>query len=336
MNMKNENKYHLSRRELALLRWKRSISQSRLTDIEVHGLYIKELRSRYQKATVFWPAAGDRLLPDQISQLKAVLQSVVVTVFIPITNRFYWNFIVLERKKACPGEWMVKKVETSEDDLSGKHTVTQSMQILDQGLEAYSVNHPNQVSALNRSDAIYAQIEQILNTGTDNGSSTIVNTATNVTNTATQNNDVSIVTGAANLKVKYRSRFDFQLEKLAEYAALGYSLENLCQELAQILADMAPQTRESAIKRLALSDLARKPAVARVIDSCNLKQPKIFTNPYLLIPKPKSKSDSSLKEEQSHQRHVQCHGNKRKLFKFFLPEFCRNQGVTRGHDLVIL
>ena len=258
MNMKNENKYHLSRRELAPLRWKRSMSQSRLTDIEVHGLYIKELRSRYQKATVFWPAAGDRLLPDQISQLKAVLESVVVTVFIPIINRFYWNFIVLERKKACPGEWMVKKVETSEDDLSGKHTVTQSMQILDQGLEAYSVNHPNQVSALNRSDAIYAQIEQILNTGTDNGSSTIVNTATNVTNTATQSNDVSIVTGAENLKVKYRSRFDFQFEKLAEYEALGYSLENLCQELAQILADMTPQTRESAIKRLALSDLGQE------------------------------------------------------------------------------
>jgi hypothetical protein len=301
MNMKNENRHHLSGRELALLRRERSVSQSRLTDIEVHKLYIKELRSRYQKATVFWPAAGDRLLPDQISQLKAILQSVVVTVFIPIINRSYWNFIVLERKKADSGEWIVKKVETSEDDLSGMHTVTQSMQILDQGLEAYSFNHPNRVSALGRSDAIYAQIEQILNTGTDNGSSTIVNTATSVINTATKNNDVSIETVAANLKVKYRSRFDFQLEKLTEYAALGYSLENLCQELAQILADMAPQTRESAIQRLALSDLVRKPEVARVIDSSKLKQPKIFTNPYLLIPKPKSKSDRLLKEESSHQ-----------------------------------
>ena len=93
------------------------------------------------------------------------------------------------------------------------YIVTQSLQILDQGLEVYSAHHPDQVRALNRSDAIYTQIEQMLDRETDNGSSTDSG-QTSITIIPSRSAMPSM-TLAEHIKAKHRSRFDYQLAKLA-------------------------------------------------------------------------------------------------------------------------
>ena len=112
--MKKENTYPFPSHEVAQPPWGtlQPHAKSGLTDSEVNELYIQELRSRYQKAVVFWPWMGDRLSPDQIQPLKQLLQSEAVIIFLPIkNNQSQWSVIVLARKKACPNEWLVKKVE---------------------------------------------------------------------------------------------------------------------------------------------------------------------------------------------------------------------------------
>jgi hypothetical protein len=193
----------------------------------------------------------------------------------------------LERKKTSSEEWLIKKIEIPANHRSGEAIVMESMKILEQGLEVYSASHSNRVHTLDRNNAIYSQIEQALNVETDNGSSTTVDTGT----TARSIDPVSTA-AAVNLKVKYKSGFELLLEKLAKYEALGYSIEHLCAELTQILAEMSPSARESAIKRLALFDLAMKPAITRVIESYYPKQSNVFSNPHLFLPKPKFKSES--------------------------------------------
>ncbi len=109
------------------------------------------------------------------------------------------------------------------------------------------------------------------------------------------------MTIAESLKAKHRSRFDRQLAKLLEYEARGYSIDSLCEELAQILAEMRPPERASALQKLERSPLAKKPSMTKVINHYYQKQPKISANPYLLIPLPQCKTQSkkkSLEEEQ--------------------------------------
>ena len=174
-------------------------------------------------------------------------------------------------------------------------------EILDQGLEIYSAHHPDQVHALNRNDAIYTQIEQMLDIETDNGSST---TQGETDKTVTSSDQTIPIAIAEHLKAKYRSRFKYQLAKLAEYDARGYSIESLCEELAQLLAEMTPPARASALQTLACSPLARKPALAKVIDHYDQKQPKISANPYLLIPLPQGKVPSKKKSLEEEQKYV--------------------------------
>ena len=88
-----------------------------------------------------------------------------------------------------------------------------------------------------------------------------------------------------------------------EYDARGYSIDSLCEELARLLAEMTLPARASALQTLACSPLAKKPAIAKVIDHYYQKQPKISANPYLLIPLPQGKASSkkkSLEEEQKY------------------------------------
>ena len=301
--MKKENDYPLPLHEVAQQPRGRlqPHSKDQLTDSEVNELYIQELRSRYQKATVFWPWMGDRLSPDQIHPLKQLLQSEVVIIFLPIkNNQSQWSAIVLARKKACPNEWLVKKVENPAERFCGQSIVTQSLQILDQGLEIYSAHYPDQVRVLNRSDAIYTQIEQVLNIETANGSST---DSGQTSITVIPPDQAIPMTLAERLKVKYRSRVDDLLAKLAEYDARGFSIDSLCEELAHLLAEMTSPARASALQKLEHSPLAKKPAIAKVIDDCYQKPSKISANPYLLIPLPQGKAQSkkkSLEEEQKY------------------------------------
>ena len=110
---------------------------------------------------------------------------------------------------------------------------------------------------LNRSDAIYIQIEQVLDRETDNSSST---TQGETDKTVTPPDQAIPIAIAERLKAKYRSRFEYQLAKLAEYDARGESIESLCEELVQLLAEMTPPARASALQTLARSPLAKKPA----------------------------------------------------------------------------
>ena len=302
--MKKENTYPLPPHEAAQQPWGtlQPHPKGGLTASEVNELYIQELRSRYQKATVFWPWMGDRLSPDQIQPLKQLLQSKMIFIFLPIkNNQSQWSVIVLARKKACPNEWLVKKVENPAESFCGKSIITQSLQILDQGLEIYSAHHPDQVHALNRSDAIYTQIEQVLDVETANGSST----DSGQTSITVPPPDQAIPTTIAErLKVKYRSRLEDQLAKLAEYDARGFSIDSLCEELAHLLAEITPPARASALQKLEHSPLAKKPAIAKIIDDCYQKPPKISANPYLLIPLPQCKTQSKKKSLEEEQKYV--------------------------------
>jgi hypothetical protein len=298
--MKKENTYSLRPYKVAQLsrRTSQPHFKGELNDSEVNEWYTQAFRSRYQKAMVFWPWMGDRLSPDQIHPLKQLLQSEVGIIFLPIkSNQSQWSLIVLTRKKAVSHEWVAKKVEIP-GGFCGQSIVTQSLQILDQGLETYSAHHPDQVCALDRNDAIYTQIEQVLDRETDNGSPT---TQGETDKTITPLDQTLPIAIAEHLKTKYRSRFEYQLAKLAEYDARGENIERLCEELAQLLAEMTPPARVSALQTLARSPLAKKPALIKVIDYYDQKQTKISANPYLLIPLPSLKTQSrkkSLEEKQ--------------------------------------
>lgn len=299
--MKKKNKDGFSDAELAQIQWEaiQSMPKKWLTDMQVNELYMKELRSRPQKVTVFWPALGDRLIPDQIKQLQWELESEVKTVFIPINNGTHWNFIALERAENSANQWLVKKIETPGDGLCGKHTVTQSMQVLEQGLQTYSARNPGRVRDLNPNDVIYSQIQKALcQSSSEDSSSSQGSPPQTAAATKTEDRDTQIAV-AESLKFKYMSRFDFKLAKLAEYEALGYSVESLCQELVQMLVDMSPHARESAITRLELSNLAKKPSIAKVIEGCYQRLIKNSTNPHLLMPVPKPKSGKARQLEEA-------------------------------------
>ncbi len=290
--MKKKNKHILSDLELAQIQWDaiQSMPKNWLTDIQVNQLYTKELRSRPQKAVVFWPALGNRLLPDQIKELQWELESDVKTVFIPINNGTHWNFIALERTENSANQWLIKKVETPGDGLCGKHTVTQSMQILEQSLPTYSANNPEKVRNLSQQDPIYPQIQQALKikTSDDKSSSQSSLPPQTYTSNQTQEDRDTQIAVIESLKFKHMSRFDFKLAKLAEYESLGYSTESLCQELVQMLVEMSPHARESAITRLKVSNLAQKPSISKIIESCHKILP-VSANPHLFMPVPKPK-----------------------------------------------
>lgn len=298
--MKTIKKSGPSNLELAQAQWDaiQSMPKNWLTDIQVNELYTKELRSRPQKAVVFWPALGDRLIPDQIKELQWELESDVKTVFIPINNGTHWNFIALERTENSANKWLIKKVETPGDGLCGKHTVTQSMQVLEQSLPTYSSNNPERVRNLSQQDPIYSQIQQALKTKTSDDSSSSRSSLPPQTYTTTrvqEDRDTQIAVSES-LKFKYMSRFDFKLAKLAEYESLGYSTESLCQELVQMLVDMSPHARDSAITRLKVSNLAQKPSITKIIESCHQILP-VSANPHLFMPVPKPKPGKACRLE---------------------------------------
>ena len=116
--------------------------------------------------------------------------------------------------------------------------------------------------------------------------------------TSGDNSGESSATGAAAIKPKL-SRFEFLLVKLGENErlAFSFSVESLCEKLAQMLVDMTPGARESAIKRLKFSNLASKPSIDKVIDSCHQKL-KIASNCHLFFPKPKPGSVSKDQKDQ--------------------------------------
>lgn len=285
--MKNKKK---TDKELAQEQWNtfQAMPKRWLTDAQVNELYIKELKSRPQQASVFWPGLGNKLLPAQIQELQLELQSGVKTIFIPINNGSHWNFIALEKHSDSTNQWIIKKVETPGDGLCGKHTVTQSMQVLDEGLNTYAANNPNRVSDLSSNDPIYSQIQTALN------KNTVKPQIQSISTTQGKEEDDFQIAQRESLKVKYISTFDYKLAKLAELEALGHSTETLCKELIQLLVDMAPHQRETAITRLELSNLAKKPSIAKIIEGCyqrlisnaEANGLSISINPHLLMPFP--------------------------------------------------
>ena len=103
--MKKENTYPFPSHAVAqpTVGYASTSPKSGITDSEMQELYLQALRSRYQKAVVFWPWRGDRLSPDQIQPLKQLLQSEVVIIFLPIkNNQSQWSVIVLATKKSLP------------------------------------------------------------------------------------------------------------------------------------------------------------------------------------------------------------------------------------------
>lgn len=255
-----------------------------LTDEEVNALYIKELKIRHQNAKVFWPGLGDRFLPDQIVPLKWTLQSNPDVVFVPINRGGHWYFIALH--KNAQGVWQVHRVDTPGDGLCGKHTVTQSMQVLDMGFEAYAKRNPSVAHELDPSDPIQPQIQAVLNSVNNSSGSQVGQAAPlaqfssgvehlsqsgiqeDVKTTQCSRSEFQAVT-AESLKINKNNRlslFDYKLAQLAEYELLGYSVEYLCQELIHMLIKMEPNKRSAALDRLEHSSkLHEKPSIAKII-----------------------------------------------------------------------
>ncbi len=100
-----------------------------------------------------------------------------------------------------------------------------------------------------------------------------------------------------NEKYKYMSRIERQLAKIAQYIALGYSIENLCRDLVQMLAALSPHARETAIKKMEQFNLTKEPIIGNIIKNYYQKKTSITENRQLLLPKPKFNS-KSVPEEQ--------------------------------------
>ena len=230
--------------------------------------------------------------------------SEVETIFLPIGTGKHWDFVVLQ--KDSQGNWQAFRVDTPDDGLCGVHTANQSMQILDSGLTAYANNHPGTVHALSRSNPIQPQIQTALkavNSPKADAGNVLVDVQSLVS-AEHQSQPLRQQTQAAlreetefkaavteSLKIQRMSPFDYKLVKLAEYEALGYSVENLCKELTQMLVEMAPDNRASAVNRLRLSGLSGKPSIERIIKNSEPASAtaafKLSANRSILMPTPK-------------------------------------------------